>query len=54
MTILELIALATKRLAHLSQQRSQAETIGDVTTMAQLDDVIAQTEDTVARLRTLL
>lgn len=53
MTIKELIGLASARLNRLSSLRADAERDGDVTRLAKLDAEIADTEDTLAKLRTL-
>lgn len=53
MTIADLIALAVKRLVHLTQLKASAESLGDVATMAQLDSAITETEATVDKLRSL-
>jgi hypothetical protein len=53
MKIAELIALATSRLARLNMQRGEAASVGDVALLLVLDPQIAETEATLARLRSL-
>jgi hypothetical protein len=50
MTIGELIALAQARLAHLNNRMASATAAGDASGMAVLEQSIAETEDTIARL----
>ena len=50
MTIAELISLAQARLAHLNNRMASATMAGDVAAMAVLEQSIAETEDTIARL----
>lgn len=50
MTIAELISLAQARLAHLNNRMASATVAGDVSGMAALEQSIAETEDTIARL----
>jgi hypothetical protein len=50
MTIPELIALAQARLSHLNNRMASATMAGDVSAMAVLEQSIAETEDTIARL----
>ena len=50
MTIGELIALAQARLAQLNNRMASATVVGDVSAMAVLEQSIAETEDTIARL----
>lgn len=50
MTIAELLILAQARLAHLSNRMASATAAGDAAAMALLEQSIAATEDTIARL----
>jgi hypothetical protein len=50
MTIGELIVLAQARLAHLNSRMASATAAGDASAMAVLEQSIAETEDTIARL----
>ncbi len=50
MTISELIALAQARLAYLNNRMATATMVGDASAMAALEQSIAETEDTIARL----
>ena len=52
MTIDDLIQLARRRLAHLTQLRASAEMLGDVNAVATLDADITETEATLNKLRT--
>jgi ferritin-like metal-binding protein YciE len=45
--------LATKRLAHLTTLRTSAENIGDVHTLAVLEQNISETEATLEKLKSL-
>jgi hypothetical protein len=53
MKIIELIALANARLDRLSMKRREAESTGDIALLLILDPQIADTEATLARLRSL-
>lgn len=53
MTVQKLIQLAERRIAHLEQARSGAESIGDADAMARLDGEIEETQTTLNQLRTL-
>jgi len=53
MTIQDLIALATKRLSHLTQLRAAAEMLGDVNAMSVCDTDITETEATLSKLKAL-
>jgi hypothetical protein len=54
MTIQELIELVSRRLAYFSQLRTSASHLGDAAQVASLDTQIAETEATLAQLKTLL
>lgn len=53
MTVNELIALAENRLATLARQRDAAWQSGDTAALAACDAQIAETEQTLAKLRSL-
>ena len=53
MKIDELVALVASRLTWLNAQRSDAERVGDLVYLAQLDAKIADTAATLTRLRGL-
>jgi hypothetical protein len=53
MTINELIALIENKLATLALQRGVAWQTGDATALAACDSQIAETEHTLAKLRSL-
>jgi hypothetical protein len=53
MTIHELIALTENRLATLTRQRDAAWQMGDASALAVADAQIAETENTLAKLRSL-
>lgn len=53
MTITQLIQLARNRLTHLAVQRSLAFDRGDVAELAIIDNEIAATESTLAKLEAL-
>lgn len=50
MKIEEVIELLKKRLSYLSFLRTQAESMGDITRITQLDEEITQTAATLARV----
>jgi cbb3-type cytochrome oxidase cytochrome c subunit len=47
------IAMAQRRLAYLSAQRTAADALGDAEQVARLDDQIAEVEATIAALQAL-
>jgi hypothetical protein len=51
---MELITLATNRLATLNNARATANALGDVSRLSRLDLDIAETENTLEALRTLV
>jgi hypothetical protein len=53
MTVEDLMQMVSRRLVHLSQVRNAADALGDVARVAELDAEIAQTEQTLAQLRSL-
>lgn len=53
MKVQDLITLAAARLNRLNAQRADAERDGDVARITVLDAQIAETEGTLAKLRTL-
>lgn len=53
MTIDQLIQMAERRIAHLSESRIAAERIGDVDAVSRIDTDIAETQATLSKLRTL-
>ena len=50
MTVQELIELAVRRLTYIAAQRSQAEQIGDLARILQLEQEAADTQDTLNKL----
>jgi hypothetical protein len=54
MTIQELIDLVSRRLAYFSQLRTSASNLGDTAQVASLDTQLAETEATLAQIKTLL
>ena len=54
MTVQQLIQLTQNRLTNLQQSRQWAWDAGNAESVGSLDVEIAQTEDTLARLRTLI
>ena len=54
MTINELIVLTASRLSYLNTRKADAERVGNAQLIADLDNAIAQTEATIASLRTLI
>lgn len=54
MTIEQLIQLAQTRLVNLSSQKTSAEFLGDVTQIERLSVEIADTEETIEKLKSLL
>lgn len=53
MTISELVALTENRLATLALQRNAAWQTGDASALASCESQIAETEQTLAKLRSL-
>jgi len=53
MTISELVALAENKLATLTRQRDAAWQMGDASALAACESQIAETEQTLAKLRSL-
>jgi hypothetical protein len=53
MTISELVALTENKLATLARQRDAAWQAGDTAALAACDAQIAETEHTLAKLRSL-
>ncbi len=53
MTIAELIQIAKTRLTYLSAQRETAVRLGDETQIAQIDQEVAETQETLNELLTL-
>jgi uncharacterized Rmd1/YagE family protein len=51
MTISDLIALANARLANLTAQLTSANALADAVRIAQLEEEIAKTQETLAALR---
>jgi hypothetical protein len=54
MTIKDLITLTAARLSHLNTRKADAERVGNAQIIADIDGAIAQTEATIASLRTLI
>lgn len=53
MTIDQLIKMAERRIAHLTESRTAAERIGDVDAVSRLDGDIAETQATLAKLQAI-
>lgn len=53
MKIEELVQLGSHKLMRLNGQRATAEAEGDLTAIGEIDLLIAETEQTLAKLRTL-
>jgi ABC-type transporter Mla subunit MlaD len=53
MNIAELISLAQAHLSRLDQVRSSAVQVGDVTQIAEIDRLVAETRATIDKLNTL-
>jgi hypothetical protein len=49
----ELITLVERRRAHLTQLKASAEMLGDLNSLTHLEEQIAETEATLAKLRSL-
>jgi hypothetical protein len=54
MNIMQLITLATNRLAALNNARATANALGDISRLSLLDLDITETENTIEALRTLI
>jgi len=54
MTISELIKLAQSRLSYLNNQRGDASSRGDVEEIVKIDGDIAETQDTINKLQSLV
>ena len=54
MNINDLILIVQRRLVHLSQLRTSAENIGDLNQVSVIDSEMAQAQDTLNKLKTLL
>lgn len=54
MNIQHLIAILERRLVYLSQNRSSAESLGDLVQLAAIDADISETNSTLQQLKTLL
>lgn len=54
MTISELIAMCERRIVNLTGLRTTHVALGDMEAVARVDDEVAQTETTLAQLRTLV
>ena len=54
MNIQHLITILERRLVYLSQNRSSAESLGDLVQLAAFDADISQTTSTLQQLKTLL
>lgn len=54
MNITQLIAIVERRLVYLSQVKASAETLGDLAQSASIEAQIAETNDTLNKLNTLL
>lgn len=54
MTIEELIRLAQSRLSYLNNQRGGASSRGDVAGMLKIDNEIAETQNTIELLQSLV
>jgi hypothetical protein len=53
MTIADLIRLASNRLSTLNSQRGTAVAMGDTYAIENLDNLIAQTQETIDKLHTI-
>lgn len=53
MTIAELIAIVTNRIAALHQARAHAVSVGDVQRVSTIDADVVETETTLAQLHSL-
>jgi hypothetical protein len=51
MTVSHLIELLERRIAHLSQLKTSAESIGDVDAVANIESELSQTQTTINQLR---
>jgi hypothetical protein len=54
MTVNQLIQMAQRRIAHLGEQRVNAERVGDVDAVTRIDTDLAETQATLAQLNTLV
>jgi hypothetical protein len=52
MTVAQIIEMLERRIVHLSQLRSSAAALGDIARVTLLDQDLAETELTLATLRT--
>lgn len=53
MTVQKLIQMAERRIVYLEQTKINAEAIGDADAVARIDAEVAETQATLAQLRTL-
>ena len=54
MTITELIKLAERRIVYLEAAKNAAQSVGDVVAVIRADTALAEAQDTLTKLRSVL